>query len=203
MSKHKTTKNKTIRLPSVIIPPKNNNDGLLPFNGSAVEDGKFTFSFACFSREHELFNLGGKTDDDTVGGRWFLELMDCLKSVSNKTIPELKKSPHELHPIDWMRANTSPPNNNEQLEYWQFRINKSKGRVIGFLIDAVFYVVWLDPHHNLTDSEGYGGVNGFAKPKSEYEYQEDRILELKAEIETLRLKLSEQNELLELMTNPD
>lgn len=203
MSKRKTTKSRTIKLPSVTIPPKSDNDGLLPFNGSAVDDGKFTFSFACFSRENELFNLGGKADDDTVGGRWFLELMDCLKSVSNKTIPELKNSPHELHPIDWRTTNTAPPNNNEQLEYWQFRINKSKGRVIGFLIDAVFYVVWLDPYHNLTDSEGYGGVNEFAKPKSEYEYQEDRILELKAEIETLRLKLSEQNELLELMTNPD
>lgn len=202
MSKRKTTKNKNIRLPSVIIPPKGDNDDLLPFNGSVVDDGKFTFSFACFSREHELFNLGGKADDDTIGGRWFLDLMDCLKSVSNKTISELKRSPHDLHPVDWSTTNTTPPNNNEQLEYWQFRINKSKGRVIGFLIDSVFYVVWLDPHHNLTDSAGYGGVDEFMKPKSEYEYQEDRILELKAENETLRLKLNEQNELLDSITKP-
>lgn len=203
MSKHKTTKHKDINLPQAIIPSKSGNDGLLPFNGCAVKEGMFAFSFACFSQGHELFNLGGKAEDGTVGGRWFIELMNCLKSVSTKTISELRRSVHELHPIDWSATNTPPPNNNEQLEYWQFRINKSRGRVIGFLIDSVFYVVWLDPHHNLTNSEGYGGVDAFKRPKSEYEIQEDKILELKAEVESLRLRLKEHEELLELKTKPN
>jgi hypothetical protein len=50
---------------------------------------------------------------------------------------------------------------NEQLkdkEAWQFEITKSEhGRVHGILIDAVFYIVWVDPCHNLYKTgRGYG-----------------------------------------------
>ena len=134
----------------------------LPFNGVYAEDVGFTFSFACFDREHELFNLGGKNEDGTIGGKWFLELLDCLKSVSGKTVEELKRSTHGLHPVDWNGVNTQCPT--EQGEYWQFRVDKSSGRVIGLLIDGVFYVVWLDPYHNLTDSDHYESRKKFPKP---------------------------------------
>lgn len=33
-------------------------------------------------------------------------------------------------------------------------------------------VVWLDPHHNLTDSEGYGGKVWFKRPVSEAEIRQ-------------------------------
>ena len=95
-----------------------------------------------------------------------MELFDCLKSIGNKTITELKQSKtHNLHPIDWSNTNTSPPKDYEQLEYWQFRINKSRGRVIGIIIDGIFYVVWFDPYHNLTDSEGYGTIRTYPAPE--------------------------------------
>ena len=42
----------------------------------------------------------------------------------------------------------------EQYEWWQFRISKSKGRVIGIFIENCFHIVWLDRYHNLTNSEG-------------------------------------------------
>lgn len=158
------TKKKS-KLPSVKIPVETIHI-ILPFNGSAVTDKKFSFSFVCFDRTHELFNLGGDGEDGVIKGKWFIELFDCLKSVSNKTITELRQSKtHDLHPIDWDNTNTLAPKNSEQLEYWQFRINKSKGRVIGFMIDGVFYVVWLDPYHNLTDSKGYGTITKYSAPK--------------------------------------
>lgn len=137
----------------------------LPFNGKKVEKQGFSFSFSCLDRHHELFNLGGNDKDGTVGGEWFLRLLDCLKSVSSKTVDDLRKSTHKLHPINWKNANVKPPNFSEQADYWQFRIDKTHGRVIGILIDSVFYIVWLDPYHNLIDSEGYGGVNKFPEPK--------------------------------------
>ena len=152
------TKKKT-NLPSVEIQFEVRHR-VLPFNGAAVTNKKFSFSFACFDRTHELFNLGGDGEDGIVKGKWFVVLLDCLKSVSNKTIMELRQSKtHNLHPINWNSTNTTAPKNSEQLEYWQFRISKSKGRVIGFIIDSVFCVVWLYVCHNLTDSEGYGTVN--------------------------------------------
>ena len=146
------------RLPPVEIPDVPHR--ILPFNGNVVTDKMISFSFACFDRSHELFNLGGNTDDGVISGKWFVELLDCLKNVGNMTIPEMRQSKtHELHPIDWEHIkNTNPPKNSEQLEFWQFRISKSKGRVIGFILENVFYVVWLDPYHNLVDSEGYGTI---------------------------------------------
>lgn len=138
----------------------------LPFNGSAVTDNKLSFSFSCFDRNYKLFNLGGDGSDGVISGKWFVELFDCLKSIGNKTITELKQSKtHNLHPVDWDQANTSPPKDYEQLEYWQFRINKSRGRVIGIIIDGIFYVVWFDPYHNLTDSEGYGTIRTYPAPE--------------------------------------
>lgn len=141
----------------------------LPFNGSVVTEKSFSFSFSCFDRTHELFNLGDSTPDNVVSGKWFLDYLDCLKSVCNMTMYEVQTSSFDLHPIDWEKTNTHAPEEDTQREYWQFRINKSRGRIIGFIIEGVFYIVWLDPHHNLTDSEGYGGVRTYRRPCSEYE----------------------------------
>ena len=65
--------------------------------------------------------------------------LPMVGSVSGKTVPELKRPPHELHPVKWKTANAKPPDT--QCEYWQFQLNKSKGRVIGILIDGVFYII--------------------------------------------------------------
>lgn len=168
----------------------------LPFNGNAVTEKSFSFSFACFDRSHELFNLGDSTTEGVVSGKWFLDLLDCLKSVSNKTIVELKSSLHRLHPITWSKTNTKSPVNSEQCEYWQFRINKSKGRIIGFLIEGVFYVTWLDPHHNLTNSEGYGGARKYCPPLSIYESQVIKIDEKENTIKNLTEEIGVYKELL-------
>ena len=186
---------KKIKLPSV-DKRLTNEKITLPFNGNAVTEKSFSFSFACFDRTHELFNLGDNTAEGVVSGKWFIDLFDCFKSVNNKSIPELKVSIHDLHPVKWSTANATIPDNSEQCEYWQFRISKSKGRVIGFLIDGVFYVVWLDPHHNLTDSEGYGRINKYKAALSTYETQEEIIKMQNSKIDQLENKLKELTELL-------
>lgn len=186
---------KGIRLPQVNEQIFNEKK-TLPFNGRAVTEKSFSFSFACFDRSHKLFNLGDNTETGSVSGNWFIDLIDCFKSVSNMSIVEVKASMHDLHPVDWSNANASVPDGGEQWEFWQFRINKSKGRVIGFLIDGVFYVVWLDPHHNLTDSEGYGTVRYYKPALSLYEQREMQIQQLTDEIERLKGELETAEELL-------
>ena len=193
-NKHKTTNDK-FNLPEVTLGTPENKL-TLPFNGSAVTEKSFSFSFACFDRSHDLFNLGDTTADKVVSGKWFLDLMDCFKSVSNMTSDELKKSMHDLHPIDWSKANAKPPQCEEQHEYWQFRINKSKGRVIGFLIRGIFYVIWLDPHHNLTDSEGYGTATKYKAPLSLFEQQCYDLQSKDARIKYLEEELKAAEDLL-------
>ncbi len=156
------------KLPSVTPPAREPIS--LPFNGRYVSNRIMAYSFSCLDRSHDLFNLGdNKTQDDAVAKEWFLDLLDCLKEVGGKTVQEMKNSPWCLHPVDWRHANVRCPTNEQQHEYWQFRLGKSRGRIIGIKIDGLFYVVWLDAHHNLTDSEGYGVAQAYRKPSSEYE----------------------------------
>ena len=155
--KHKATKINLPRPSSLKVPA---TVPLVP----EISSQKICFSFLFFDRTHKLFNLGGENDDGTIEGQWFLQLLDCLKNASDKTIQELKQRPFCLHPIKWETANAKCPFY-PQAEWFQFRINKSRGRVIGMLISGIFYVVWLDPHHNLTDSEGYGGAKTFPAPR--------------------------------------
>ena len=65
----------------------------LPFNRALTKINSFTFSFSCFDRSHDLFNLGDSSNDcKVVRGTWFLDLIDCLKNVCNNNIYDLKTS---------------------------------------------------------------------------------------------------------------
>ncbi|MFP5528723.1 hypothetical protein ACLGL1_09725, partial [Peptococcus simiae] len=97
----------------------------------------------------------------------------------------------------WDKTNTKAPLHSGQYEFWQFRINKSKGRIIGFIVEGIFYVVWLDPHHNLTDSAGYGGVIKYTPGLSLYEKQEREIDSLKKRVLYLEEELKAAEELLD------
>lgn len=197
---HSRKTTKRIKLPSVAAPQEERKT--LPFNWKAVSEKSFSFSFACFDRSHELFNLGDTTPSGTVPANWFIDLLDCLKSVSNMSVSEMKSSLHDLHPIDWRKTNTSAPPEEEQREYWQFRINKSKGRIIGFLIDGVFYIVWLDPHHNLTNSEGYGTATYYKAGLSLFEAKELELQKQQTEIDRLNSELQAAEEIIESLIKP-
>ena len=168
----------------------------LPYNGSAISEKGFSFSFSCFDHSHELFNLGDTNKNGVVDGSWFIDLLDCFRSVNSMTVQQVKESLHDLHPVDWKKANAKRPLDSDQQEYWQFRINKSKGRIIGILIDGIFYVVWLDPHHNLTDSDGYGKARYYTRALSTYEKQEQYIKELEEKNCYLEQLLEVANQLL-------
>ncbi|MEO1684992.1 MAG: hypothetical protein AAFS06_17260 [Cyanobacteria bacterium J06631_12] len=61
----------------------------------------------------------------------------------------------------------------EDVEFYQFQLSKSLGRIIGFVgFDYVFHVVLLDPMHN-------------AQPAKDYGYQVDETKILKTEYQAL------------------
>lgn len=175
---------------------ENKKASKFPYNGSLITKEKFSFSFSSFDRTHELFNLGDNSEtNNIVKSEWFLDFLDCLKSVNNMNVNELKRSMFDLHPIDFSKTNVNPPDS-EQKDYWQFRINKSKGRIIGFLVRGIFYVVWLDPHHNLTNSEGYGKMTYHMQPLSMYEQQLSKISELEEKVSKMQEDINTYEELL-------
>jgi len=193
-------KRKTTRILTKVEEKENLGKPLLPYNHDVVREKGFFFSFARFDRNHELFCLGSNGQEKVVNSAWFLDLLDCFKDVSTKTVMELRNSStYDLHPVNWSNANAKCPDENTQADFWQFRINKSKGRIIGCLIDHVFYITWLDRYHNFTDSEGYGGVQYFPRPKSVFEQHEEEIENLKLENAELRKEIEDFEELLSIM----
>ena len=169
----------------------------LPFNSSVLRRDNFVFSFAYLDRTHKLFNLGAdRAQPKNMPEGWYLSLLDALKVICAKNINDLKDRPFEYHSVRWEHTNATKPENFQQHEFHQMRVSKSKGRIIGFSLPmqdvTVFFIVWLDPHHNLTDSEGYGKAVKYAQPMTAYEILEKENEKLRQEIAELKTKLSTQ-----------
>jgi len=90
-------------------------------------------------------------------------LMDRLVNISRMKSMELIQNNSQAlrcHTIDWEKNNVTEKNfgiqNEEQIvsKPFQFQITANAyGRVHGFFINEVFYIRWLDPHHNLYERE--------------------------------------------------
>lgn len=115
-------------------------------------DLRIRFSFAYFA-ETEKFSLPDSRKTD-----YLRKLFEQLRNLSQWKISEFRNKGKGIraHCIKW--KDTTEPNgfahlNNEQLkeaEPWQFQLSSNEyGRIHGFLIDNVFYVVWADPEHKL------------------------------------------------------
>ena len=202
MSKAKTTKPMAgIKLPAVSIPDKAKKT-IIPIPQDEIEqlnkmrNDKLIFSFRFLDKTHEAFNLGNTKEN------WYISLLDILKEVSSLTRTQLvveNRHFYEAHIHEWVKLDYKYDYSDdflEQVECLQFRLSKSRGRVHGFIIGNRFYIVWLDPHHNLYPSEKHGGRKFYNNPLNCY----DQLL---AEHTELKHQCQELSELLEERTNPN
>lgn len=118
-----------------------------------------SFTFEDFDRSHEYFNLS------RVGSEWFILLLDTIKKLSNYPWPKiLKMDYYDSHPHDWNETNAKfNKEKYEQYEGVQFALGPNQGRVHGYVIGNLFFVVWLDKYHNLYDMDGYPPVKSKIK----------------------------------------
>lgn len=111
-----------------------------------------SFSFRYFENDNQKFLF------DDKDFRYFESLLLRLRDLSKLTVPEIinnRSKSLRCHLIRW--ADTTEPNgfgipNEEEIvgSAYQFQISSNEhGRVHGFFIENVFYIVWLDPNHNL------------------------------------------------------
>lgn len=140
-----------------------------------------SFSFKYFGQQ-EYFGIGEQD------ANWFANLFDRIKDLSSKTkaIIEnpIEREAYRLHPIDWDARNcpitiaelSSVPqyikDNAEDDFFWQFQLSKGTGRVVGFFNEdsTIFYIVLLDPKHNIQPSKDYGySVDATKEAITEYE----------------------------------
>jgi len=111
-----------------------------------------SFSFRYFKDDNEKFSIRNR--DATYLQALLLRLRD-LSTLDAREIINNRSKSLRCHPIKW--SDTTEPNgfglpNEEQLANmpYQFQISSNEhGRVHGFFIENIFYIVWLDPDHNL------------------------------------------------------
>ena len=109
------------------------------------------FSFKYLIKDNINFDFSSQEAD------YFLKLIDRFKDISSITIKEFRTNYSKSlrnHPIKWSDTteNVFGLPNEEQLvdEPFQFSVSSNKyGRVIGFFIEDVFYIVWFDTKHQL------------------------------------------------------
>ena len=138
-----------------------------PQLATAGKERKISFSFAYF-KQYRYFGLNG------VNASWFASLLDRLKDISDKS-PDIMgdytaRKQYRIHPVEWGQPNIpiqradlddvpkSYLDNDAEYPILQFTISKSMGRVAGFFDEesSVFYIVLLDPKHNLQPSKDHG-----------------------------------------------
>jgi hypothetical protein len=121
-------------------------------------DELLIFSFKFYDANHCEFNCRDRESE------YFHKLLERIRDLSREKVSSLTNRKADtatrFHPVDFNEARVSASGfgiggwEEYDADAWQFSISKrGNGRVHGFLIENVFYVVWLDPRHRMYPSE--------------------------------------------------
>lgn len=155
----------------------------IPFTESVGNPAEqsIVFSFKAVEK-NEYFNL------DSTCQNWAGELFDIMKIISNAKLKEIYSGQYSggstlrIHQHRNAQAPCKTPVPLEQM--WQIRIAKSKGGIHGVFAENIFYVIWLDPLHNLYPDERYGGLKKISPPTT-------CCMDREEELRAMALKLKE------------
>jgi hypothetical protein len=117
----------------------------------AKHAGDPSFSFRYLNLHHHKYNIEGKNSD------YFLKLIARFQDVCSVPVSELhatKSKALRCHPFEWSQTTETCfgiPNEDQIVDVpIQFSVSANKhGRVMGFFIGTVFYVVWFDHSHKV------------------------------------------------------
>jgi len=118
----------------------------------SADNTTLRFSFKHLDLNHKKFSIEGQSHD------YFHKVLERLKNLSTVTTRELitNRSPSmRSHPIDWENTSEHSGFNHlnsqlRDLRAYQFQISSNAhGRVHGFILENIFFIVWLDPDHSL------------------------------------------------------
>lgn len=154
----------------------------IPSPKKDFNEEKLLFSFEVLEF-NKFFNL------DASCQNWSKELFDMLHEISKINVKDLKANRYKKYRVH-NHENANPPcklpNNIDLKSLWQIRISKSKGGIHGIFFENIFYIIWLDPLHNMYPDDKYGGLRELHQPKSCCKDLEERIDKLTEENKELR-----------------
>ena len=149
-------------------PPKY---GHVPVEDGRVSEPKcWTFSFRHWQ---QISNFGFADAGLDLG--WFVSLLDQLKALSSETVDDIRRGKDtrkadvlRYHPIVWKQPGIPlqrsdflwlPEDilgNEIEFPFFQFCISTGTGRIVGYWDqDDLFYVLLLDPLHNIQPSKKF------------------------------------------------
>lgn len=115
-------------------------------------NGEVSFNFKRLCTKGEKFNYRNKE------ANYFLALIERLKNVcgmERRALLSNRSNSLRCHPIDFSEARVSEDSfgvlgEDIDNDAWQFQISSNAhGRVHGYFVGDIFYVVWFDPEHEL------------------------------------------------------
>ena len=150
------------------------------------------FSFEAYDKT-EYFNLDGTCQN------WAAELVDMMQDVSTHTVVELtsgKFSKYRVHDHRKVQKCPSPlPNGVALKDMYQIRISKSKGGIHGVFRENTFYVIWLDPLHNMYPDDRFGGLRKVRETSTCCKDRDEEILRLQNGLEKAQNEAKEWEQL--------
>ena len=127
-----------------------------PSQISEIEKVSFNF--------RRLQNVVGKFDFNGKATNYFNNLINRLCEVSKMSRRELTvinrgvRAGLRCHTINFSDTNITedgfaiPGNEELDEDAWQFSLSSNEhGRVHGYFVGNIFFIVWLDPEHNLSN----------------------------------------------------
>lgn len=146
------------------------------------EPDSLTFSFAALERT-EYFNLDGTCQN------WASDLFDMLKNVSGVPQKTLLRNGYRTYRVH-NHANATPPCDLPEgvslKDCYQIRISTSKGGIHGVFYENTFYVIWLDPLHNMYPDARFGGLRVVRPPSTCCKDRDKEIESLQEKIKSLQ-----------------
>jgi len=152
----------------VVTDLKGNYKKLIPTE--IDESPKWAFSFEYFN-QIKYFGL------DRSERKWFVSLIDRLKNlatIDRNTLFNDKNTKEffRFHQINWTSTNIPIKrneldwvnkiylSNEDEYPFYQFQLSKANGRIVGFWNEnyTVFFIVLLDPLHNIQPSKNFDYV---------------------------------------------
>ena len=164
-----------------------------------VASSKMLFSFELLDFSNEYYNCNGMCD------KGIKNCFEKMKAYCQYTIDEIYSGRGgdviRFHPIRKGEVSEWPTyfRDNEELEesFYQISFGKSKGRAHGIIIDNIFYVIWLDPHHFLYHNKKYGPKRAFTEVEDCCNPRDDIIQCYESQINELKDKIQKQNDTIE------
>lgn len=132
--------------------PSKNSGSIREGLKESISDSSVHFSFKYLDINNQKFSINGKKS------KYFEKMLERLKGICLMTQKEIinnRSKSLRAHQINW--SDTTEPRGfsqlNQQLQQilpYQFEISANEhGRVHGFFIDNIFFIVWFDPDYKL------------------------------------------------------